>query len=141
MTTCAALKRDGGRCNAPSLPGEEWCFNHHPGRAEERKRNASKAGKRGGKGRGFRTTGEISAIKTAMLELVGEMLEVNVERSSAVVVGNLYNTLLRAVEVERKIKETEDLERRIAALENERNGGRDWCRTPKELRGHPLPGL
>jgi hypothetical protein len=127
MTTCAALKRDGGRCNAPSLVGEEWCFNHHPDRAEERKRNASKAGKRGGKGRGFRTTGEIPEIKTAILKLVGDVLEGSVERSSAAVVGNLYNTLLRAVEVERKIKETEDLEHRIATLENERNGGaRRW---------------
>ena len=55
------------------------------------------------------------------------MLEGNVERSSAAVVGNLYNTLLRAVEVERRIKDTEDLERRIAVLEDLQDGGaRKW---------------
>jgi len=30
-----------------------------------------------------------------------------------------YNTLLRAIELERKIRETEELEERLAALERE----------------------
>jgi len=98
-----------------------------PDRAEARKRNASKAGKRGGKGRGFRTTGEIPQVKEAILELVDGVLTGEVERSSAAVVGNLYNTLLHALEVERRIKETEDLERRMAILEERQDGGaRKW---------------
>jgi hypothetical protein len=44
------------------------------------------------------------------------------------VANQLINTRLRAIEVERKIRETEDLEERIAALEAvpRQNGGSRW---------------
>jgi hypothetical protein len=127
MAKCSGITRDGGRCKGVAIDGSPYCYAHDPERAEERRRNASRGGKRGGRGRGFRTSGEIPEVKAAILELVEDVLEGNVERSSAAVVGNLYNTLLRAVEVERRIKETEDLERRIAALEDRQDGeARKW---------------
>ena len=49
------------------------------------------------------------------------------ETGRAAVANQLINTRLRAIEQERKIKETEDLEARIEALEQEgRGGGRRW---------------
>lgn len=51
-----------------------------------------------------------------------------VERADAAVCGQLLNVKLRAMEVERKVLETEQLEERIAALEQvqDQRGGRSW---------------
>jgi hypothetical protein len=51
------------------------------------------------------------------------------DRSAASVAGQLLNIKLRAIEVERKIKETDELEERIEALERTQNrekGARKW---------------
>ena len=40
---CAGTKRDGEPCTANAMAGERWCYHHHPGYAEERRRNASRA--------------------------------------------------------------------------------------------------
>ncbi len=54
------------------------------------------------------------------------MLAGEVERADAAVCGQLLNVKLRALEVERKVKETEELEERLASLEQsqEQRGGR-----------------
>jgi hypothetical protein len=50
------------------------------------------------------------------------------DRSAAAVAGQLLNIKLRAIEVERKVKETEELEERIEALErtSKAGGGKRW---------------
>jgi hypothetical protein len=50
------------------------------------------------------------------------------DRSAAAVAGQLLNIKLRAIEVERKVKETDELEERIEVLERtgEAGGGRRW---------------
>jgi hypothetical protein len=42
-TACEGTKRDGESCTASAMAGERWCYHHHPGYAEERRRNASRA--------------------------------------------------------------------------------------------------
>jgi len=78
-----------------------------------------------GRGRA-RLSPEIPAIKTRILELVEDVPAGDQDKGAAAVAGNLYNTLLRAVDLERKLKETEDLERRIDALEEQNGGVRRW---------------
>jgi methylphosphotriester-DNA--protein-cysteine methyltransferase len=48
------------------------------------------------------------------------------EPGPAAVANQLINTRLRAIEQERKPRETEDLEARIEALERSQEGGRRW---------------
>lgn len=48
MARCQGIKRDGGRCTLSVPPGVQWCFNHDPALAPERRRNASRAGKSAG---------------------------------------------------------------------------------------------
>jgi hypothetical protein len=50
------------------------------------------------------------------------------DRSAAAVAGQLLNIKLRAIEVERKVKETDELEERIEALERTSGAGssRRW---------------
>jgi hypothetical protein len=91
-----------------------------PENAEARRRGAS----RGGKAKASR---EIPGIKAQLEDLVRNVLSGELETGRAAVANQLLNTRLRAVEVERKIKETDELEARIGELEQAANEkGRRW---------------
>jgi hypothetical protein len=51
-----------------------------------------------------------------------------VDRADAAVAGQLYNTLIRAVSVEMKVREQQEFEQRLEELERgqERRGGSSW---------------
>ncbi len=123
MARCQAIKPNGERCKGEASPGAEWCYSHDPAHAEQRRRNASRGGRSGGRGRG----GELAGIKDLLSDLTdrvlgGEDVE-PLETGRAAVANQLINTRLRAVEVERKVKETEDLEARIERLERSQQRG------------------
>jgi hypothetical protein len=105
------------------MRNSEWCINHHPDRADLRRRRAAKGGKRGGRGR---PQHETEAIKVLLEDLTDRVLSGDLETGPAAVANQLINTRLRALEQERKNKETEDLDARIEALERtqERGAGR-----------------
>jgi hypothetical protein len=96
------------------MPGAEWCWNHHPDYEEARRRWASKGGKRGGRGRPQR---EAEGIKVLLEDLTERVLSGDLETGRAAVANQLVNTRLRAIEQERKMRELEDLEERLEALE------------------------
>ena len=97
------------------MPDAEWCYSHHPDYAEERRRRASRAGKTGGRGR---PSTELKDIKALLEDLTDRVLDSELLTGQAAVANQLINTRLRALETERKVKETEDLETRIQALED-----------------------
>jgi hypothetical protein len=73
----------------------------------------------------------VGAIKALLSDLTDRVLEGELGTSQAAVVNQLKNTHLRAIEQERKIKETEELESRIEALEmktNLKGVGGQWRR-------------
>jgi hypothetical protein len=118
MDICAAIKPDGSRCKARAMKGSGWCFNHHPDRSEERRRNASKGGRRGGRGRPARSGVEgLQGIKDLLKNLTDDVLSGEVERTTAIAANQLLNTSLRSLELERRWKETEELEERLEAVE------------------------
>jgi hypothetical protein len=119
MPRCAGIKRDGGRCAVVVGPVQSHCYAHDPTRAEERRRNAS----RGGRARG---SGEIADLKRQLKDLAADVLDGKVATGVGAVVNQIMNTRLRAIELERRIKETEELEERIAALEASAKGDRRW---------------
>jgi hypothetical protein len=125
MASCAALKADGGRCRAQAIRDSEWCFNHHPDYAEQRKQRASRGGKRGGRGR---PGAEIAELKRDVRQLVDGVLSGQVKPGPAAVAGQLYNALLRAAKLELEIKEQTELIERLEELESrqERRGGGRW---------------
>jgi hypothetical protein len=67
-------------------------------------------------------------IKRQLQELTDGVLSGGVERADAAVCGQLLNVKLRALEVERKVLETQELEERISHLEQsqEQTGGQRW---------------
>jgi hypothetical protein len=124
MPVCAGTKRDGSQCTASVEPPQRYCWWHDPDNAEERRRAASKAGK-------SRPTRELPAIKAQLQDLTERVLAGDLETGRAAVANQLINTRLRAIEQERKNRETEDLEARIEALERTQErakGARRWQR-------------
>jgi hypothetical protein len=91
-------------------PGKQHCYAHDPDREKERKRNAS----RGGRSKGG---GELVALKKRARDLAADVLEGNVETGRAAVVNQIFNTLIRAIEQERKNLETGELAERLEAME------------------------
>jgi hypothetical protein len=122
---CAGIKRSGGRCTATVGPGEDYCYHHDPARAGERRRAASRAGK-------GKLAREIVGIKALLSDLAERVLSGEVETGRAAVANQLTNTRLRTLEIERKIRESDEMEARIeelerAAEEGDRKGGhRGW---------------
>jgi hypothetical protein len=130
MAVCAGTKRDGSKCTATVEPPQTYCWWHDPANAEERKRAASKGGKRAGRGR---PQAELAQIKELLKDLTERVLGQEgsepLQTGQAAVANQLISTRLRATEQERKIKETEDLEARIEALElaqARQKGARPW---------------
>jgi len=123
VTRCQGIKRDGGRCTLSVPPGVQWCFNHDPARAQERRRNASKAGKSTG-GR------ETRGLKRRILEVVDAVLEGSQDRGRAAVAIQGFNALRGVIDLELKVREQEEILERIEALEKnlERKGAEGWQR-------------
>ena len=111
MPQCAGIKRDGGRCTVVVGPSQTYCYQHDPRRSEERKRNASRGGRSKGNQR-------LAKLDRQLEHLAIDTLEGKVERGVAAVVNQIINTRTRLVELERKIREQEELEERLAALED-----------------------
>ncbi len=111
MPQCAGIKRDGGRCAVVVGLGHTHCYQHDPTREGERQRNASRGGR--SKARG----GELPALKKQLRDLAADVLEGNAETGRAAVVNQILNTVIRAIEQERKNYETGELAERMEALE------------------------
>ena len=129
MALCGSIKADGGRCKAQAMRNSEWCIGHDPDQAEARRRRASKGGKRGGRGRRSHTQAELAEVKSILRGLAGSVLKGATDRQDAAVVGQLLNTVIRAVSIELKAREQAELIERLEALEaiaEHRNGGKRW---------------
>lgn len=131
MARCGAIKGDGERCRGVAIEGSEWCYQHDPSRAEERQRNASRGGRSGGRGRGG--SGETAEIRTLLKDLTSGVMDHRINTGVAAVVTQLANARIRLVEVERKLLETQEMEERLAKLEEAagerqpgQRGGQRW---------------
>jgi hypothetical protein len=119
---CREIKPNGERCTLPAKGQLGVCWAHDPANAAQRRRTASK----GGRGKPSR---ELQGIKVLLSDLTNQVLAGELENGRAAVANQLVNTRLRTIEVERKVKETEELEERLEALERAaegQRGGRGW---------------
>ena len=116
---CNGITREGARCTRSADGPNGLCWLHDPGRSEDRSRAASRAGR-------SKPNRELSGLKTQLQDLTEQVLAGDLETGRAAVANQLINTRLRAIELGRKIRETEELEARIEALEQPQAGGRQW---------------
>ncbi len=121
MHRCPGTKRDGSRCTVTVEPPQTYCWWHDPDNAEARKQAASKGGKRGGRGR---AQTELADLKARLSDLADQVLAGDVDKGAAAVAGQLLNTVIRAVSVEAKVKEQDEILERLEALERGQQGGK-----------------
>jgi hypothetical protein len=98
------------------MRGSQWCYNHSPDYSEERRRNASKGGRAGGKGRPG-AGDEISWLRRTLKDVVEGVLAGDMDRSRGAVAVQALNALRGLLETEYRIKEAQEYEERIAVLE------------------------
>jgi hypothetical protein len=113
MGRCAGKKGDGTPCERIVGSSHEYCYAHDPAYAEDRKSAASKAAKSPARSR---SNTEIREIKGRLKELYAAVLEGVVGRQAAAVANQIANTQLRAIELERRVREQEELEERLDEL-------------------------
>ena len=114
---CTGIKRDGGPCTLPSNGPAGLCWAHDPANAERRRRGQFRGGR-------SKPSGEVAQIKRLLSDLADEVLTGTTEPKVGAVVCQIYNTRARLVELERKIRETDELEARLEALEDQQGGTR-----------------
>ncbi len=99
MSLCARIKADGERCKGVATGGSGWCYAHDPALAEQRRSNASKGGRAGGRGR---PRSETDRYKSEIRTMIGGVLKGGLPSSHAAVIFQGYNTILRICELERR---------------------------------------
>lgn len=131
MARCAAIKANGERCKVVAIPDAEWCWSHHPDYEEQRRRRASKGGKRGGRGR---PSVELVRLQTRFEELAEKVLDDDkdnrLDRAVAAVAGQLLNGARACLRDGLAAREQEELIARLETLEegleSNSGGGRRW---------------
>ncbi len=113
---CAAITRAGTRCRLEATLGS-YCYQHAPETAERRKQRASKGGRTGGNGRAGGS--ELAQAKGMTKGLVTKLLRGEVGRETATACFMGLNVLARYIEIERRVKELEDLEAQMREIEQE----------------------
>jgi hypothetical protein len=114
MAQCAGIKRDGGRCTVVVGPGQTHCYQHDPDRSEERRRNASRGGRSGGRGC---PSVELARLQARFEELADKVFAGEIERSVGAVVGQLLNGARACVRDGLAAREQEELVARLEELE------------------------
>ncbi len=110
MARCAGFKPSGEPCERIVPTSHDYCYSHDPDRADERRRAASKAGK-------SKPNRDVADIKRRLSELADSVLDGSVDKGVGAVVSQVLNVYLRAVSVELKVKEVEEIEGRLEELE------------------------
>ncbi len=125
MARCQAIKPNGERCKGDASPGAEWCYSHDPAHAEQRRRNASRGGRSGGRGRAGT---DLADLKRDIRGVIDGVLAGTILQGPGAVALQGYNALLRAAKVGLEVREQQELIERIEALEWGRNqkGDRIW---------------
>jgi Family of unknown function (DUF5763) len=109
MSICRATKRSGDPCTLPATDSNGFCWAHNPANAEKRRRMASRAGK-------GKPNSEIRALKARLHALADMVEEGRMDRADAAVIGQIWGTYIRAVGMDIRVKEFEEVAREVEEL-------------------------
>jgi hypothetical protein len=111
LARCAGYKRNGEPCSLVARADSEYCWAHAPENAEQRSQNAARAGRARG----------------PAAELCDAVTEGRMDKGKASVAFQGFGVLARFIEVERRVREQEEFEERLTALEQrQQKGGDSW---------------
>jgi len=114
LSKCSATTRTGAPCRGVAIDALGLCVAHHPEYADARRRNASKGGRRGGRGR---PVAELAALRVENADIRERLLEGKLRPGVAAVAIQSINCDIRAVSASLKAREQEELEQRLEELE------------------------
>ena len=119
MPRCSHTYADSSQCKRIVSAEQGYCYSHDPARASERQRNAARGGK-------AKATGEIGRVKARLQALADMVEEGQMDRADAAVIGQIWGTYIRAVGMELRVKEFEEMAREVEELREivEMNKGR-----------------
>ena len=119
MPRCSHTYADSSQCKRIVSAEQGYCYSHDPARASERQRNAARGGK-------AKATGEIGRVKSRLQALADMVEEGRMDRADAAVIGQIWGTYIRAVGMELRVKEFEEMAREVEDLREivEMNKGR-----------------
>jgi hypothetical protein len=118
MGRCTAITQRGGRCTQPATGSHGLCWGHDPANADKRRRSASRAAR-------AKALTEVKTLKAEIKTVISEVKDGDLDRSDAAVMLQGYRTLKDFVELERRVKETDELTAEIEDLKRERGGAHD----------------
>jgi hypothetical protein len=99
-------------CSAAAIGSHHGCYHHDPDFAELRSERASKAAKAKG-------NAEIKQLKTQVRGLIEEIKAGGVDRNVGTAMLQGYRVLHALIELERRIKETDDLAAEIQSIKDQ----------------------
>ena len=110
MVRCAGIKSNGERCTIVVNDKQNHCWAHDPRNAEQRRRRAAKGGR-------AKASKVAKGLHELLEDLTRRVIEGELETSRGAVANQLIGTRIRLLEYERRLKELEQFEERIATLE------------------------
>jgi hypothetical protein len=109
--SCAGVRKDGTPCAATVIGEQQYCWHHDPANEQARKTIASNAAKSKGK------PPRIVQTQKRLENLVDKVEDGKLKPGTAAVMFTGLGVLIKAVEQERRLKETEELQQRLEELE------------------------
>jgi hypothetical protein len=111
---CSGITQEGRQCTVSVRDAhEQFCHLHDPVRSEERQRAARRAGKAKPSSR------EVRDLKEEIRNLIADVRSGRIDRNDAGVIIQAFRALKDFIELERRIKETDDLAAEIEELKRE----------------------
>ena len=110
MAICSGITKDGSRCSASVPPGVEHCYNHDPARAEERRRQASNAGK-------SRTPRIVRELHQMLEDVTQRVVDGELKPYLGMSVSQLINTRIALLRFEKNLAEQQEVIERLERLE------------------------
>jgi hypothetical protein len=107
-----AINTDCTTCLAYAEGVRGPCYLHAPERAEERRRNTSKAAKSKG-------NAELRKLKAEVKTVIDEVKAGKRDRNDATAIFQGYRVMRDLVELERRVKKTDELAAEIAAIKEQ----------------------
>ncbi len=117
MARCAATKSDGTPCVRIVGASQTYCYAHAPDKAAARRRAASTAGRAGGNGRASQPSMEVEQVKKHLRGIAGSVLKGAISPAQGAVAAQSLNAVLRALDLQRRWQEADEIEEAIADLE------------------------
>jgi uncharacterized Zn finger protein (UPF0148 family) len=110
MGGCAGIKANGERCRGIAATGSDYCPAHDPDRHEARSRAASKAAK-------SKSNKDLQGVKSQLQSIADRTLANELDARRATAAVQSLNAKIRAIEVERRVREEDELFERLGELE------------------------